>query len=122
MKNWIRIASVVFFTAIYCFAMGAVTEARVHVDPTAASSSKEKVISELSAKFYSHTAPTEIASSNFNNLPTENFKNPLAPFDVPFKAQEQGYEARSSQYISRSQNVLIHVRKSDTIFPFHYFW
>lgn len=102
--------------------MGAVTEARAHVDLNASSSSKEKAISELSAKIYSHTTPTEITAENFNNLPTDTYKNPLATFDVPFKAQEQVYEARVSQYIGRSQNVLIHCRKSDTIFPFHYFW
>lgn len=122
MRNRVKIASVVFLVAIYCFAMGAVTEARASVDLNTRSAVKEKVISELSQNLYGHHVTSEITVGNVVQLPSENAKNTLPLFVVPFKACKQRFEAQFSQYVSSSNNVLIHYRKSDFIYPFHYFW
>ena len=123
MKSSIRILSVVFLTAIYCFTIGVVTKSFAHSDfknyPT---SSQEKIISDFSIKLFCHTSQSESSVNNLNNLPAPNLKNSFTEFWGIVKATEQLIESEFSQYISNSRKILINHRKSDIIFPFHYFW
>ncbi len=124
MKDKFRITITVFFTAVYCLAIGVVNQSRtdspVHENPT---SSQEKFISDLSSKLFSPTIASESVVTNFtSNSSSPGFKSPLAGCDVIFKAIAQRFETAFSQYANFSRNFRIKHKKSDFIFPFHYFW
>jgi hypothetical protein len=112
-----------FLTAIYCFAIGVVANSYAYSDgqkyPT---SSQEKFISDFSAKLFYHSSKSESSANNFNNLPDPKLKNPTAGFWATVKATEKLFETSFSQYTFFSRKILINSRKSDIIFPFHYFW
>jgi hypothetical protein len=114
---------VIFLTAIYCFAIGVGTNSLAHSDfHSSPAPSQEKFIANLSPKLFCHTTQFESSVNNFNNLAAANFKNLFSGFCAIVKATDQLFETEFSQYTSFSGNILIHHRKSDIIYPFHYFW
>jgi hypothetical protein len=122
-KNQIRILSVVVIAAIYCFAIGTAFNSLNNSDFSNSSSSlQEKTISDFSAKLFYPTAASESSVNNYNNLPTPSFKNPFNGLWAIHNTSEQLLETTFSQYTNASRNFLIHNRKTDLIFPFHYFW
>ncbi|MBN2892969.1 MAG: hypothetical protein JXL97_13965 [Bacteroidales bacterium] len=123
MKNKIRILSAVVLTAIYCFAVGAVKESLTHSDfQNNSTTSQEQYFSDFSTKLFCHTSQTESSVSNINNLPAPNFKNSINELWTIAKTTEHLFETAFSQYTNISRNFLIQYRKTDIIFPFHYFW
>jgi hypothetical protein len=121
-KKTFKIASVTFLMVIYCLAIGVVTESRVYSEYNKSStSSQEKFISDLSTKILQHTAQSESATNNLNNLPLPSSKSHFQGFDVLI-AIEQLFKGEFSQYTNFSKNILVKHRKADFIFPFHYFW
>ena len=123
MKNKIRILSAVVLTAIYCFAVGAVKESLTYSDfQSNSTTSQEQYFSDFSTKLFCLTSQTESSVSNINNLPAPNFKNSINELWTIAKTTEQLFETAFSQYTNISRNFLIQHRKTDIIFPFHYFW
>jgi len=122
-KDSIRILSVVFLTTIYCFAIGAVTKSFAHSDfHSNSTTSQEQYFSDFSTKLFCHTSQSESSVNNYNNQPVPSFKNPFKEFWAIAKTIEQFFETAFSQYTNISRNFLIQHRKTDIIFPFHYFW
>jgi hypothetical protein len=122
-KNSIRILGVVFLTAIYCFAIGVVTKSLAHSDFNINSTtSQEQYFSDFSTKLFCHTSQSESSVNNYINQPVPSFKNPFNGLWAIAKTTEQLFETAFSQYTNISRNFLIQHRKSDIIFPFHYFW
>lgn len=126
MKTKIKILSVVLLTAIYCYAIGiaATTSAQVNPQYYSTTSEKEYCV-DFSTKLFYHTAQYESSVDNCNNQPTLNIKNPFSVFNIPgahARVTEQLFESVITQYINIAKNLLIRYRKSDLIFPFHYFW
>lgn len=123
MKNNIRILSVVFLTAIYCFAKGVVTKSLAHSDfHSNTTTSQEQYFSDFSTKLFCHTSQSESSVNNYINQPVPSFKNPFNGLGEISKTTEQLFETAFSQYTNISRNFLIQHRKTDIIFPFHYFW
>lgn len=123
MKNRIRCLSVIFLTSIYCFTIGNATTSAAHsVFQDSLVASHETFISDLSTALFCNTLQSKNSVSNFNKLPTSNFKNRFAGFWVAFKATEQLFNTEFFQYTNFSSIILINHRKYDFIFPFHYFW
>ena len=123
MKNGIKKLSMMFLTAVYCFAIGAVATSFVASNFQNHSRSSQKTyISDFSATLFCHTAESEISLTDFNNLPVPNFKNPFVGIWSVVKTREGFLEMVFTQYTSIFRNVLVKYRKSDIIFPFHYFW
>jgi hypothetical protein len=122
-NNSIRILGVVFLTAIYSFAIGVVTKSLAHSDFNINSTtSQEQCFSEFSIKFFCHTSKFESSVNNYINQTVPCFKNPFNGLWAIAKTTEQLFEIAFSQYTNISRNFLIEYRKSDIIFPFHYFW
>ncbi|MGV3589233.1 MAG: hypothetical protein ACO1OF_19660, partial [Adhaeribacter sp.] len=71
-----------------------------------------------------HGQPVETVNyvTAYNNLPFRPLKNPFKAFLAFVKATEQTNFRIFSQYYFYSQNVLIRLKQTDLIFPFHYFW
>lgn len=123
MKKQIRILSVFILTAIYCAAIGNVNASFNYSDfSKSTSKSKEKIITAISVDIFSEAIQTENSVNNYNNLPTQGFKNSFNEFWAITKASENLFLTRFSQYTNISINFLILHRKKDIIFPFHYFW
>jgi hypothetical protein len=122
-KNHFKILNVILLTAIYCFAIGAVNNSLIHFDfSNNKSSSQEEAISYISEKLFLHTSHSECSVKDYNNLPAPNFKNHFTGLWAVLKAKEQLYGSEFSQYTTFTRTILINHRKSDIIFPFHYFW
>jgi len=123
MKNNFRFVSIVFLTAIYCFAIGVVTKKLTYSDfYDNSATSQEKIFSDTSTIFFCHTNQSESLVNNYNNLFSLNFKNSFSSIWVISKITEKIFETAFSQYTNISRNFLIQHRKTDIIFPFHYFW
>jgi len=125
-KIKIRILSVVLLTAIYCYAIGIATATSTQANPQYYSTTSEKEYClDFSTKLFYHTSQYESSVDNCNNQPTLNIKNPFGFFNALWahaKTTEQLFESVITQYINIAKNLLIRYRKSDLIFPFHYFW
>jgi hypothetical protein len=118
-----RILSAVFLTAIYCFAIGIVSQSFSYSDNSLKqTSANEKFILEISTELFCHTSQTLNYLNSFNNLFAPNYDNTYIGLWKIEKVNEQLIETELSQYISFSNNILIKNRKSDLIYPFHYFW
>jgi hypothetical protein len=122
MKNRFRIFSAGFFTVIYCFAVFAVSKSVSPPDFNKHSDSTEKVISHLSAKLFTHTPYAESSVNSFNNLPAPGFKNSFTELLAGYFHLEIRIKAFYLQYKKYANCILSYNRKSDLIFPFHYFW
>jgi hypothetical protein len=51
-----------------------------------------------------------------------SFKNKIQDFCLYFKARENYFFSRFSNYFTYSQNDIFRFEKTDIIFPFHNFW
>lgn len=123
MKKSVRTWSAAFLVAIYCLAVGAVTESLWRSDFSGnPASAHEHVLSDFSAKLFSHTSQSESSVNISGNLPAPCFKNLASDLWAIIKASGQRIETAYSLYLTHSGNMLINYRKSDRIFPFHYFW
>lgn len=122
-NNNIRILAATLLTVIYCFSIDTVTNTIAHYAVADhLNTSQEKIISEFSSKLFCHTTQSESSLNNLNNLPAPTFKNPSIEFGGVSIAAEQLFNSEFAQYTSCSGKILINYRKSDIIFPFHYFW
>jgi len=123
MNSNLRFACISFLTTIYCFAIVVVIKSVTFSDFQGNSNTtQEQYFSEFSTKLFSHTLQSESSVNNTNNLPTPNFKNPFNGIWAITKTTERLFETAYSQYTNISKNFLIQYRKTDIIFPFHYFW
>jgi len=122
-KNSIRIFSAGFLIAIYCFAIGVVTKSLVNSDFHSNSATlHEQYFSDFSTKLFCLTSQPESSVNNYINQLVPSYKNPFNGFWAIPKITEQLFETAFSLYTNISKNFLIQHRKSDIIFPFHYFW
>ncbi len=123
MKNTVRVLVVIFLAAIYCFAIAVVPKTVLYSGfQGSLNAEKEGYFTAVSTVLYSHTAPSESSVNHLNNLPAPSFKNPFDKLWTITKSSERLLVSGFSQYIIFSTNFLIHYRKADVIFPFHYFW
>ncbi len=123
MKNTVKVAGILVLMALYCFAINVIAEstpkANLKIFP---STDQETYFSGTSVKLYCHLPETERIINGLNHFPAPGFKDPLYAFFGTIKWIEQLFATEYSQYTNFSINFLIQYRKSDLIFPFHYFW
>ncbi len=123
MKNKVKILGVAFLTAVYCMAAIHVTILPKSFDVgNHQAAGQELYLANTSKSLFCHTSPSENTVSSFHNFPTPNLKK---LFDQPWSTtrySEQLFKAVFTQYCNLSLNFPVLYRKSDIIFPFHYFW
>lgn len=123
MKNNIRLIGAFLLTAIYCIAFGAVYDSISQSDfSNNHSFSEERNISPSSETIFFHNFQSESSINSYNNLPVQNIKEQFTDSWADFNVSERLIESEYSQYLIFTRNILINYRKSDIIFPFHYFW
>lgn len=123
MKGRIRYISLVLLTAVYCYAISVVSGSFSYSDfPNHTPSLPEQIISDLSEGLLCHTLQTKTSVTNINYFPVPDFKNSLTGFWAIIKTSQQLLNIRFSRRITFWIDFLINHRKSDIIFPFHYFF
>jgi len=114
--------SSVFLTAIYGFIIAFTAIPSDQARAADILPSNDKGFEDYSTQHFYHTAPIESSISFFSGVPNSGFKNSFFDFYAVSTFTEQILLSEFTQYQSHFDNVLINQRKSDLIFPFHYFW
>ena len=123
MNQKVRIFSVIFLTAIYINAIGIVFKSNNCNDFNYNQTSTNiKYIQDFSSVLISLNSQSINYLNNFSNERLTNCANTFYGLWLILKLNEQIIETDNSLYINFSKNILIKYRKSDFIFPFHYFW
>jgi hypothetical protein len=122
-KNIVRIAGVSLFTAIWFVVTGAAANLNDypayhdnHVFP------HTSVTPGIATQLFFNATQAESEVNSFNNFPVPACKDPFSAPGAISKAIEQILNVSFAQYSRRSRDFPVHCRKSDIIFPFHYFW
>jgi hypothetical protein len=122
-KQTIKILGVYFLAAIYCLAIIFVTNRNIQTSfSTKSSVLNESIFSDISSKLFNHTPKSENTLSDKDNLPNSSFKNNFGEFTSLFYQKNNLFNLRYKQYTTQINKILVHTRKSDILFPFHYFW
>lgn len=82
----------------------------------------ETNIAAVSTTLFYHTPESESGVSTADNHTPSNVKEAFDGGWALVNATNVLFESTYLQYLKSSANFLIHYRKSDLIFPFHYFW
>jgi len=118
-----RFFSVLLLIGLYAFASG--VSARSHpplIFNSEASNAYQSSLSPIQPTIYYHTAQVDISGKTVNTLPIKDFKNQLEALVACSNVFEFLTESENTQYTKFAINLLINYRKTDLIFPFHYFW
>ena len=81
-----------------------------------------KYFSPLSPQFLFHLPQQESLGNSSDGFPLQNLGSQYHSLQGTVKHCELLLEARFAQYRNFSRNFLVHHRKTDIIFPFHYYW
>lgn len=123
MKASVRIICAVLISIIYCYTSCIVTKSLVKSDlqdyPV---SLQETIISDLSSKLFSHNIKSETSLFNTSNFTSFKIKNSINGFWTIIKTTKHLFNIEINQNLFFSKNILINYKKTDLIFPFHYFW
>lgn len=123
MNHRARILWVTLLTAIYCLAVNTGTYSLINSDYIShQSSDQEQYLAPVSSGLFSHTAPVEKSVNIFHSFSVPDFNNQVDKLWSITQSTRKLLDAEFTQYCQFSVNFLIHFRKSDLIFPFHYFW
>lgn len=76
----------------------------------------------VEAQLLSNATQIEGFTTNLSNPASPEFRNSWAGDRFRNKVIEALVKTRNTQYVNISKNLLVHYRKSDLIFPFHYYW
>ena len=79
-----------------------------------------KIVLNWNSHTFSHTLQSEITIGNIYNLPTPNFKKTSTWQWVSTKQSENILDEEFFSYVENF-NLLINYRKSELLYPFHYF-
>lgn len=118
-----------FVTAIiillYCFTSGTISSGitnstSIHV--SGADVEDEGYYSVVSASLNGFALQAETVTSPINTPSFFSFKNPSYGYAVLLKCAEKLFSSELRQNILFLGNFSVKYRKSDLIFPFHYFW
>ncbi|CAM3313537.1 hypothetical protein [Zobellia roscoffensis] len=116
-----KIFSLFLLTAIYCCAVGMGINPDQNLTIESHEHSQKESVSAVTAKLYCHTSESETLIDS----PSSNTSNQFEGSDKLWgtqKTSERTFESKLAQYTRFSQNLLISKRRTDIIFPFHYFW
>ena len=72
--------------------------------------------------FLSHTADAESLVTSTVHAPTSSVKNPFSGFSIENENEEPSIGKAFSSNKYYLQRLIVRVRHTELIFPFHYFW
>lgn len=119
----IRIIGIICLAFFYCAAIEVSTTAQLNTKLIESFSSDQGIIYTEVSSFVSFQSPQiENITSSTGHSPVPSIKNNINPFGAIAFVNELFFNFTYSQYSYKSENFLIRFRKSDLIYPFHYFW
>jgi hypothetical protein len=122
-KNINQFLCVFTLFVFYCLAVNNGGNIPFNFDISYSSGQGEKpYFSGISNVLFCHTSQSETAVNNPSNFPVSTLKNSIKYFGAVGQATELLFKTEFSQYKTISGTLFIHFRKTDLIFPFHYFW
>jgi len=80
------------------------------------------VVPDFSANFFCNPTPAESEVNGFNYFSVPVCIDPFSEPGAVNKAIERSFESEFAQCTRHSRDFLVQYRKSNIIFPFHYFW
>jgi cytochrome c-type biogenesis protein CcmH/NrfF len=124
MNNKVKTWSAICLTAVYCFAVIHATYSLKKIDfRNHQTTEQEQYLATIAKGLYCHTSSSENAGSSLNNSSVSKTNNVFDElWSSVSESREQLFEAKFTQYCNFAINFLIKYRKTDIIFPFHYFW
>jgi hypothetical protein len=121
--NNLKTYIIFLLTAVYCIAIGAVNTHVAYQSVTLTHTNlQENSIAIFLENLYCPTIQADNLLNPSPNLPTTACKNPSNDLSEFAYSYEQIEGAAILQYTSIARNILFHHRKTDIIFPSHYFW
>jgi hypothetical protein len=122
-KNLLRIIGFTVFAVLYCAAIGLPCDISQN-SGLSVKSTDEKANNDLSVsiKLLRNTSQAESLAGDYSIAPPINFKDSNNGFSSNSKIRELFIANEFAQYIFIARNFLVKHRKSNIIFPFHYFW
>jgi len=123
MKEKIRIVTALFLTVIYSYAVSIATQSAFLTDAgDTQSTGQETFFRTISANICGSTSPKDVSGFHkTNQFSAQDAKKPFSPGEL-LQNEEPLIRSELTQYGHFSTNLLIQFRKTDKIFPFHYFW
>ncbi len=83
---------------------------------------QELYLADTSKSLFYHTSSSKNTGGSFNNYSGPGYKNLFDQLWSVTHNSEQLFKAVFTQYCNFAIGLLVQYRKSDLIFPFHYFW
>src|SRR5690606_22708167 len=120
MKNWTRVAAMLFLLLIYCCGIG-VAGRTLHTPPVEQFSEGTHISAAKTTMFH-HIQQNETNYFQPNELPGSAPNLIDGGPSGALRALNQLFLAKDRQYAKGSVNLLIRHRKANLIFPFHSFW
>jgi hypothetical protein len=124
MKNRNNILTVFLLVSVYCFGIyvHATTSPSFNQQVTENSNNQKANLEASSKTLYTHTQQFENLFSDVAERPLLDLKLQLSAFWNIAYTNSLRHKTTFKQYTTYLKTILIRHRKSDLIFPFHYFW
>ena len=125
MRKFLRITGVVTLSLLYCIAAGVASNSSAisHFSLSEEiSDSSEVYFSEVSDNLFCPVTRTESSITTSGEDRAQVNETHFSPVSAVLRLTEQYYFNQFTQYRFYADNLLIHFRKADQIFPFHYHW
>jgi hypothetical protein len=119
-KRAFKYFGILLFVTVYCFAISSVSAS--HVYSVNGHSHSEKHVLSVSADVFSGFVSSFKSVSPSQNFPNPNLKHSFDGIRILEKIYKVVFQSKYTQYVGFAKNLLIRNRKTDIIFPFHYFW
>lgn len=109
--------------AVYCLAVRHVASVAPYAEFQGEQhASHAHTVSDPAGLFLFHTSSSEGQAKTFNKLPAAGFKTPPSGAAGNNRAQDLSTRVAFSSVDRVTRDILLALRRSALIFPFHYFW
>jgi hypothetical protein len=122
-KQSVRIFGSVLLAAHYCLVISLLARPFVYVDLPCCKANQQEVFQvRHPGNPLIHTAETDLSLTLNSPLNVQVLSFPGGSEKAVLKVLEQELASVFNRYCSIAIRILVNSRKSDIIFPFHYFW
>ncbi len=122
MNRKFRILSIVFLTAVYCFAVSFVNKSYNFSESFYnQTTEQEKLLTGISAEFFGYSAQNDNVFNQINHPIVSHNDSFSRSVWAVYKHKELLFESEIAHYINSSRNIPVELWKTLLIFPFHTF-
>ena len=122
MTRFLKISAVLSISVLYCFFLSIHSGTVYYSNATSKSAGLIISPSVDSSSLFCHTEQTESLGSASNPVSRTSLKNSFNQFSACPIAAGKSLFKKYLPYIYSSENLVIGLKPTDIIFPFHYFW